>query len=222
MTIIADCFVNLLKMTKFVIMIEDPVLIEYRVNPLSRDKIVHAEDSEDAYALETVSHGSFPTMKGGLAKLMNIVPMSNTLGFEMDLVCDLAPYELITYNAYKTVNAGYSYGEHQPGGKRYSEPCKFQSGDKVLCLIHEGYDAVFPAIVVGPLTEAYLRTLYKTDIDLQIGYSSDDEVIEKWSDWNWDSVIVRPLVRLRNDWEEIGETAIVNRVYLFPYKKIEV
>lgn len=92
----------------------------------------------------------------------------------------------------------------------------------MLCLIHEGYDAVFPAIVVGPLTEAYLRTLYKTDIDLQIGYSSDDEVIEKWLDWNWDSVIVRPLVRLRNDWEEIGETAIVNRVYLFPYKKIEV
>ncbi len=57
---------------------------------------------------------------------------------------------------------------------------------------------------------------------MQIGYSSADEAVEKWHDWSWDSVIVRPLVRLKNDWEEMGDTVMVNRVYVFPYKKFKL
>lgn len=199
-------------------MIENPVLTEYRVSPISQDKIVHTEDFEVAYALESVSHGTCATTKECKSKLKDIPAMPNTLGFEIDLECDFCPSALTTYNSDKTLNAEYSYGEHQPGGNRHPEPCKFQVGQKVLCAIHEGYDAVFPGIVVGPLTEEYLRKLYETDTDLQTGYSSTDEVVEKWPDWNWDSVIVRPLVRLKNDWEEMSETVMVNRVYLFPYK----
>lgn len=203
-------------------MIEDPVLTEYRMNPISPDKIVHTEDSEVAYALESVSHGTCATTKECQEVLKDIATMAYTLGFEIDLECDFAPSTLRTYNSDKTLNAEYGYGEHQPGGKRHPEPCKFQLRDKVLCLIHEGYDAVFPAIVVGPLTEEYLRNLYETDPEMQIGYSSADDAVERWLDWNWDSVIVRPLVRLRNDWEEMGETVMVNRVYLFPYIKFEI
>ena len=88
--------------------------------------------------------------------------------------------------------------------------------------MNQGYDVVFPAIVIGSLTEEYLRELYETDSELQFGYSSADEVVEKWFDWDWDSVVVHPLVRLRNDWEEMGEAVMIPRVYLFPYKKFEV
>ncbi len=35
-------------------------------------------------------------------------------------------------------------------------------------------------------------------------------------------MIVHPLVRLKNDWEEMGDTVMVNRVYVFPYKKFEI
>jgi len=35
-------------------------------------------------------------------------------------------------------------------------------------------------------------------------------------------MIIRPLVRLKNEWEEMGDTVIVNRVYVFPYKKYQV
>lgn len=203
-------------------MIEDPILTEYRVSPILQDKIVYTEDSEVAYALEFVSHGTCPTTKEFQENLMGIAATANTLGYIIDLECDFAPNTLRTYNTDKTLDAEYSYGEHQPGGNRHPEPCKYQVGQKVLCVIHEGYDAVFPGIVVGSLTEEYLRRLYESDTELQIGYSSADEVIEKWPDWNWDTVIVRPLVRLSNDWEEMGETVMVNRVYLFPYKKFEI
>ena len=90
----------------------------------------------------------------------------------------------------------------------------------MLCVIHEGYDAVFPGIVVGPLTCEYLEELYR---QRSAGSAqSREEFIDSWLDWNWDSVIVRPLVHLRNDWEEMGETVIINSVYLFPYKEFEI
>ena len=203
-------------------MIEDTELIEYRLKPIDTERIISSEEGETAYELESVQHGSCVDRSEEIEKLKQLKALPCSLGFESDTECDFAPYVLKTYNADKTVNTQYNYGEHQPGGKCYSEPCKFQVGDKVLCLIHEGYDAVFPAIVVGPLTKEYLRNLYETDTEMQIGYSSADDAVERWSDWDWDSVIVRPLVRLRNDWEEMGETVMVRRVYLFPYKKFDI
>ena len=50
-------------------MLEDPVLTEYRVNPITPDKIVHIEDSEVAYVLESVSHGTCETTKECQEKL---------------------------------------------------------------------------------------------------------------------------------------------------------
>lgn len=81
---------------------------------------------------------------------------------------------------------------------------------------------MFPGIVVGSLTEEYLRQLYESDEVLQTRYSSADNVVAEWPDWEWDSIIILPLVRLRNEWTEIGETVIVNRIYVFPYKRYQV
>ena len=143
------CFALPLKTTNFVIMIEDPELIEYRLMPLDRKYIVSSEEGETAYELELIQHGTCTDRSDEIEKLKKLKVLPYTLGFGSDTECDFAPYVLNTYNADKTVNAGYSYGEHHPDGNRHPEPCKFQHGDKVLCLIHEGYDAVFPAIVVG-------------------------------------------------------------------------
>lgn len=202
-------------------MIEDTVLTEYRVKPIKHDQVVQIMDGETAYAFDTINHCTCTNLAEERERLNNMIPTSCTLGFELDTECDFDPYVLKTYDADKTFNAEYHYGKHQPEGKHYPEPCRFIPGEKVWCLIHEGYNAVFPGIIVGPLTEEYLRQLYETDPEMQLGYSSADEAIERWSDWNWDSVIVRPLVRLKNDWEEMGENVIINRVYLFPYKVFE-
>ncbi|MDE7462968.1 MAG: hypothetical protein K2M88_07395 [Muribaculaceae bacterium] len=203
-------------------MLEVTVINEFRVKPIDPEKVVSSVNGETAYSLESIPHGKcdIPTKEEEI--ISNIPVTDTTLGFESDTECDSDPYDLITYNADKSENAHYQYGDHAPGEEKYQEECRFKPGDKVLCLMYEGYDAVFPGIVVGPLTEEYLRKLYETDEDMQIGYSSADEAVEEWLDWNWDSVIVRPLVRLMNDWKEMGETVIVNRVYVFPYKKFKL
>lgn len=203
-------------------MLEDTNINEFRVKPISPEKVVSSVDGETAYSLETIPHGKcvMPTMEEEM--ISNIPVTDTTLGFESDTECDFLPYVLITYNADKSENARYDYGDHAPGEEKYQEKCRFKPGDKVLCLMYEGYNAVFPGIVVGPLSKEYLRKFYETDEEMQIGYSSADEAVEKWWDWNWDSVIVRPLVRLKNDWGEMGDTVMVNRVYVFPYKKFKL
>ena len=203
-------------------MLEDTVINEFRIKPINPEKVVSSVDGETAYSLESIPHGKcdIPTKEEEM--ISNIPVTDTTLGFEKDTECDFCPCFLTTYNADKSENASYEYGDHAPGEDNFQEKCRFKPGDKVLCLMYEGYDAVFPCIVVGPLTEEYLRKLYETDEDMQIGYSSADEAVEEWPDWNWDSVIVRPLVRLKNDWEEMGDTVRVNRVYVFPYKKFEI
>lgn len=202
-------------------MIDDTVINEFRVKPISPEKIVSSE-GETAYSLETILHGKCVTTQEEEDIISKLIATDTTLGFESDMECDLAPYSLTTYNADKSENASYNYGDHAPGKIDYQEKCQFKPGDKVLCLMYEGYDAVFPGIVVGPLTEEYLRKFYDTDKDMQFAFSSADEAVEQWIDWDWDSIIVRPLVRLKNDWEEMGETVMVRRVYVFPYKKFEI
>ncbi|MDE7465384.1 MAG: hypothetical protein K2M59_03020 [Muribaculaceae bacterium] len=203
-------------------MLEDTVINEFRVKPINPEKVVSSGEGEVAYSLETIPHGKCVTTQEEGDIISKLIATATTLGFESDMECDFYPLYLTTYNTDKSENAYYEYGDHAPGKEKYQEECRFKPGDKVLCLMYEGYDAVFPGIVVGPLTEEYLRKLYETDEEMQIGYSSADEAVEEWLDWNWDSVIVRPLVRLKNDWEEMGDTVMVNRVYVFPYKKFEV
>lgn len=56
-----------------------------------------------------------------------------------------------------------------------------------------------------------------------IKYNSVDEAVEDWNDWDWDSVIVRPLVRVKDTFgEAMPETVLVQRVNIFPYKRFEL
>ncbi len=203
-------------------MIEETIISELRLKPIDPQNVLSKENEETAYSLKTIPLGECQTQKQEDDILSRSQVSDVTLGFKSDTDCDFMPFVLVTYNSDKTVNAEYHLGNHAPGEKDYQTECRFNPGEKVLCLIYEGYDAVFPGIVVGPLTEDYIRRLYEVDEDMQIGYSSADEAVEGWDDWNWDSVIVRPLVRLKTEWSEMGDTVIVNRVYVFPYKRYKV
>lgn len=203
-------------------MLEDTTLTEFRVRPIDAKRIIEARAGETAYALDSVSHGTCENSEEERKKLASLKTAPSTLAFEFDTQCDNWPYVLETYNADKTLNAIYNYGEHSPKGECFQEKCRFNVGEKVLCLMFEGYNAVFPGIVVSPLTEDYLREFYEKNEDMQISYASAEEAISKWQDFHWDSVIVRPLVRLNNAWEDMPDTVIVNRVYVFPYKKFNI
>lgn len=203
-------------------MIEDTILSQLYVMPIDSEKVVFAADGEIAYSLNSNNLGVCKDEEDEKIKLRAASSTPNTLGFELYTEIDMDPGEIVMFTADKQPIAQFSWGEHAPGENKYPEKCRFKPGDKVLCVVYEGYDAVIPGIVIGPLTEEYLRELYTTDDDLQIGYNSADEVVEAWSDWNWDAIVVRPLVRLDNIWGGMKDTILVNRVYLFDYKKFEV
>lgn len=204
-------------------MIEDTILTQFCVAPIDPEIAVSSEADETAYALQSIRHGRFSSTKEE-EEALNAAPVSDsTLGYELEMEIDLYPGILTTFTADKHVNAKFDWGGHAPGERNFQESCRFKSEEKVLCLMYEGLDAVFPAIVVGPITEQYLRELYERDKAFQMGHDSADEAVAAWCDWDWDSIIVRPLVRLRNCWgEEMGQTVLVHRVYSFPYKKFEV
>ena len=63
--------------------------------------------------------------------------------------------------------------------------------------------------------------MYESDEMLQPHFDSFDDYIKEglW-DCDWDSVIVRPLVKIDN--EEWHERMLVHRPFVFPYKKFDI
>lgn len=133
-------------------MLEDPTLTEFGVKTLSAERIISSNEGETVYALDNESHGKFATTDKVFQKMISIKSTPTTLGFGIDTQCDFWPYELNTYNVDKSLNAECDFGEHSLKGKRFQEACRFKACEKVLCLMYGGYKAIFPSIVVGPLS----------------------------------------------------------------------
>lgn len=204
-------------------MIEDTTLTQFCVAPLDKDRIVSVEGDETAYALESIFHGSYHTTEEETKALEAAPVTKRTFGYELDMEVDLYPYILTTYTAEKKLNARYAWGDHAPGEDKYQEKCLFKEGEKVLCVLREATDVVFPAVIVGPINKEYIRSLIDRDDFFVIKYNSVDEAVEDWNDWDWDSVIVRPLVRVIDTFgEAMPETVLVQRVNIFPYKRFEL
>ena len=204
-------------------MIEDTTLTQFCVAPLDKDRIVSVEGDEVAYAFESIFHGSYQTTEEETKALEAAPVTKRTLGYKLDMEVDFYPYTLTTYTAEKRFNARYDWGDHAPGEDKYQEKCHFKEGEKVLCVLQEAADIVFPAVIVGPINKEYIRSLIDRDNFFVIKFNSVDEAVEHWNDWDWDSVIVRPLVRVRDIFgEEIPETVLVQRVNIFPYKRFEL
>lgn len=201
-------------------MIEDTEFRELCVAPMNQDNIFSCEDGEKAYALKTVNLGTCIDDKSEKEKLAAAVVSADTLGFEFDFEVDMYPYVLDTYTADKQHNAHFEWGEHAPDGQKYQESCRFRPGDKVLCVVHQGYDAVVPAIVVRPMSIEDWREWFESDEFNP--FDNFEEYLEQIIDWDWDSVIVRPLVRLDRGFEKMEEIIAIPRVYIFPYQKFEI
>ena len=133
----------------------------------------------------------------------------------------MEPWVTRTYTSNLSINAEFEYGIHSPEGSEFQTSTRFQPGDKVLCVLYQGLNIVFPAIYEGPITIDYLKEMYESDEMLQIHFDSFDDYIKEglW-DCDWDSVIVRPLVKIDN--EEWHERMLVRRPFVFPYKKFDI
>lgn len=135
------------------------------------------------------------------------------LGYEIESDEDMAPWLYAVYNPDFTELAQYEEGGHAPGEPAYGQEAPFGPGELVLALVPD-IDALVPAVVEGPLTEEFLRRQFDADI-----FSVSDtfeEYIEKLWDWDWDQVVVRPLVQLANRFTSTSPQLPTQRIYLFP------
>ena len=184
--------------------------------------VISVEDDEKCYSLDEKTIGEFRTEEDALYVLKEIqYAPKRLIGYSYEEVEDMEPWITRTYTSNLSINAEYKYGGHSPEGSEFQTPTRFQTGDKVLCILYQGLNIVFPAIYEGPITIDYLKEMYESDEMLQIHFNSFDDYIKEglW-DCDWDSVIVRPLVKIDN--EEWHERMLVRRPFVFPYKKFDI
>ena len=185
-------------------------------------RVISVEGNEKCYSLDEKTIGEFLTQEDAIYvfKAIQYAP-ERLIGYSYEEVEDMEPWFTRTYTSNLSINAEYINGGHTPEGSEFQTPTRFQPGDKVLCILYQGLDIVFPAIYEGPLTIGYLKEMYENDEMLKIHFDSFDEYIKEGL-WNcdWDSVIVRPLVKIDNeDWHE---KMIIRRPFVFPYKKFDI
>ncbi len=177
------------------------------------------EENETAYELEDRFIGAFKNMNDAKFVLEHTLYRPTALvGYEIENDEDLSPFKVQTFDTDKNLLATYTRGEHQPGGAKYQEECRFAAGEKVLAVFYASYHAVVPAKVIGAITPESERENWEKN-DAGEYYASYEAYVKDWDDWHWDSVTVHPLVKLKSDFEHMTNTEVVSRVYLFPYPK---
>ncbi len=190
---------------------DDFFVYQLDVAPMSPEDIISAEPGVQAYLLKDRQIGRASRRQQAVEIFEKASPTNKTLGFEISSECDWAADFVETFCADKSQNAVFSLGDDPA-------PCRFKPGEKVLCMLRARTDKVFPAIVLGPLTEKELVRIYETDEIAHLA-GSVENFMESWTDWDWDSVMVHPLVHFLDSWgEEVGETEIVHRTSVFPFK----
>ena len=87
-------------------------------------------------------------------------------------------------------------------------------------MFHEPYNAIVPAILLGPVTPESGRQDFEMN-DTREYYDEYEDYVKDWDDWQWDSVEVHPLVKLKAEHYQMVDTMIVPRVYIFPYQSVK-
>ena len=139
------------------------------------------------------------------------------------LGCEIEAEENLEPNLDDVCDSNYAllshFGGEYKSGKNHGEMGWLKPGDKVLAVILDGYNVVVPCEIIGPITEDFM----KEKIESNPAAPGDcEEIKDDLSDWAWDCIIVRPLVRLKNTFQEMPETMTVQRIYCFPYKEFEI
>lgn len=96
--------------------------------------------------------------------------------------------------------------------------CHFSPEDKVLAIIEN--ELLMPCTFVGPATEAFFKDCHrKTEWKMKIKIGK--LVSDLW-DWDWHSVIVRPLVEVESGFIETSSDTTAQRIYVFPYRDLKL
>lgn len=144
---------------------------------------------------------------------------SRLLAYSVEEEEDMSPFVVNVYDKGFNLLNQYECGGHAPGDPDFQEKGWVKPGEKVLAIIRDGFDVVVPCEIVGPITEEFLKAQTEADALCPFSY---EERKENMRDWDWDRIIVRPLIRLANEYDTIPELTLVQRVDIFPYQNFDI
>lgn len=170
------------------------------------------------WSLDDRSLGEFQCWKDADFALRHVVYAPNRLlGYSIESDDDMAPEICVVYNPDFTEHSVYTEGEHEPDGNNYQEKCAFSPGDKVLAIIEDA--VLMPCTFVGPASKEFFKEMYRKRGALE---EKIDELVSQLWDWNWDSVVVKPLVIIDTGLGEMPSETTAQRIYIFPYRDLRL
>lgn len=170
------------------------------------------------WSLDDRSLGEFQCWKDADFALRHVVYAPNRLlGYSIESDDDMAPEICVVYNPDFTEHSVYTEGEHEPDGNNYQEKCAFSPGDKVLAIIEDA--VLMPCTFVGPASKEFFKEMYRKRGALE---EKIDELVSQLWDWNWDSVVVKPLVKIDTGLGEMPSETTAQRIYIFPYRDLKL
>lgn len=183
--------------------------------------ILSRESEDDCYGLKEVTLGYFRTKEECefILSRTTFCP-DGVLGYMVSDDEDFATMSMKSFDSQMKPLASYVYGGHAPNELKYQEPIDFQEGEKILAVFQEPYNAVVPAILSGPVTPESARQDFEMN-DTREYYDKYEDYVKDWDDWQWDSVEVHPLVKLKTKYYQMVDTMVVPRVYIFPHQSVK-
>ena len=187
--------------------------------PQKNHKTIDNPEGLQYWSLDERSLGEFQCWEDAEFALLHVVYAPNRLlAYSIETDDDMAPSLYVVYTPDFTEYSEYSEGKHEPGGNNYQEKCAFSPGDKILAIIEN--EVLMPCTFVGPVSEEFFKEKFRRR------GAANEEVVEEmvsdlW-DWDWDSVIVKPLVKVETEFREISSDTTAHRIYVFPYKELEL
>lgn len=185
--------------------------------PEESDKVIDSPKGLRYWAFDERSLGEFQCWEDAEFALHHVVYAPNRLlAYSIESDDDMAPSLYVVYNLDFTEYSEYSWGDHKPSGSCYQEKCEYSPGDKVLAIIEN--ELLMPCTFIGPASEEFFKDCHRQNgvVDEKL---IDKFVSDLW-DWDWDSVIVRPLLKIETRFSEISSETTTQRIYIFPYKEL--
>lgn len=187
----------------------------YARKPLADNiQVVANPYNQKVWSLDERCLGEFLRKYDALWVLRHIIyAPDRILGYGVEQNEDFAPWDYKVYDADFNLLSSYTEGGHFPNGENWQEKCNYSHGDKAYAIYYAGFNVVISCEIIGPITEEFVRKQYEKYVLMP---NTDEEYVEKLWDWHWDTVIIKPLVRIKNEFKELPDFDDVNRIYLFP------
>lgn len=176
--------------------------------PDKTDEIVENPKNLRYWSLDKRILGEFECLKDAEFALHHAIYAPNRqLAYSIESNEDMVPLLYTVYSPDFTEYSEYSMGGHDPKGNNYQEEkSAFSHGDKVWAIIDN--EVLIPCTFIGPTSEEFFK-------------EKDEPVSQLW-DWDWDSVIVRPLVNVETEFIETSSDTSAQRIYVFPYRELKL